>query len=91
MSALGQFKWSPEDSTAFREFLRRVPREKIVSVMQTMCPAIVDTDTILKNGADAVARVAAMRAGWDEYESRLFALAEPKKQDPSDSGYRDMT
>lgn len=91
MSTPAQFRWSAEDATAFREFLRRVPREKIAAVMHAACPAIVDTDTILKNDAEAVSRVAAMRAGWDEYEARLFALSEPKKSESSDSGYRDMT
>ena len=91
MISAGQLKWTSEDSTAFREFLRRVPREKIVAVMRSACPAVVDAEMILKNGADAVSRVAAMRAGWDDYEAKLFILAEPKKSDSSDSGFRDMT
>lgn len=91
MSTPTQFRWTTEDATALREFLRRVPREKIAAVMHAACPAIVDADIILKNDAEAVSRVAAMRAGWDEYESRFFALSEPKKLDSSDSGYKDMT
>jgi hypothetical protein len=83
--------WSSEDSTSLREFFRRVPRERIAEVMRDMCPAVVDAETVLKNDAEAVARVAAMRAGWDDYEKNFFALADVQRREQVNPEYRDMT
>lgn len=83
--------WSPEDSTSLREFFRRVPRERIAEVMRAACPAVVDAETVLKNDAEAVARVAAMRAGWDDYERTFFALADVQRRESINPEYRDMT
>ena len=83
--------WSPEDSTSLREFFRRVPRERIAEVMRDACPAVVDAETVLKNDAEAVARVAAMRAGWDDYERTFFALADVQRREQINPEYRDMT
>lgn len=88
---MSQPAWSLEDSTSFREFLRRVPREKIVEFMRSVCPAVVDAETVLKNGAEAVARIAAMRAGWDAYEQQLFSLADVTRRESPVAEYRDMT
>lgn len=88
---MSQAIWSTEDATALREFFRRVPREHIAGVLRLACPAVVDADVVLKNNAEAVARVAAMRAGWDEYERSFFALADVQRRDTSNPEYRDMT
>ena len=88
---MSQPAWSSEDSTSFREFLRRVPRERIIEFMRSVCPAVVDAETVLKNGAEAVARVAAMRAGWDAYEQQLFSLADVTRRETPVAEYRDMT
>jgi hypothetical protein len=56
-----------------------------------MCPAVVDAETVLKNDAEAVARVAAMRAGWDDYEKNFFALADVQRREQVNPEYRDMT
>lgn len=83
--------WSPEDATSLREFFRRVPRERISEMMRSLCPAVVDAETVLKNDAEAVARVAAMRAGWDDYERSFFALADVQRRETPNPEYRDMT
>jgi hypothetical protein len=51
----------------------------------------VDAETVLKNDAEAVARVAAMRAGWDDYERNFFALADVQRRESVNPEYRDMT
>lgn len=83
--------WSSDDSVAFREFLRRVPKQRILATMRAKCPAVVDVDTALKNDSEAIARVAAMRAGWDAYEEILFELSELNRKPSVEAEYRDMT
>lgn len=88
---MSQSLWSPEDATALREFFRRVPRERISEMMRSLCPAVVDAETVLKNDAESVARVASMRAGWDDYEKSFFALADTQRRNTPAPEYRDMT
>ena len=88
---MSQPAWSSEDATSFREFLRRVPRERIIDFMRSACPAVVDAETVLKNNAEAVALVAAMRAGWDAYEQQLFSLADVTRREIPVAEYKDMT
>lgn len=86
-----KISWSPEDANAFREFLRRVPKEKISAIMRSMCPAVLDSDIVLKNDAESISRIASMKSGWEEYEERFFALADPPKRESPAAEYRDMT
>lgn len=82
--------WSTEDGVALRDFLARVPILKLRSVMNGLCPAVIDAKTLLSNDAQAVARVAAMKAGWEAYEEALVSLSVPKRPATPDSNYRDM-
>lgn len=88
---MSNITWSNDDAQAFREFLRRVPKEKISAIMRSICPAVIDSETVLKSDAEAISRVASMKSGWEEYEERLFALAFPQRKDQSIPEYRDMT
>ncbi|MCK9587821.1 MAG: hypothetical protein M0Q93_00495 [Terrimicrobiaceae bacterium] len=83
--------WVSEDGVALREFLRKVPAEKISSVMGRQCPATIDSEIILKSNADAIARLAAMKAGWEAYEKALFGLSEIQQRPNPDPGFQDMT
>jgi hypothetical protein len=83
--------WSSDDSVSFREFLRRVPKQRILATMRAKCPAVVDVDTALRNDSEAIARVAAMRAGWDAYEETLFELADINRKPALETEYKDMT
>lgn len=84
-------KWTNEDATALREFLRKVPILKVSSVMKAACPAVIDAETALKHDADGIARIAAMKAGWEAYEQNLFDLAGFTKKELAESGYKDMS
>lgn len=84
-------QWKPEDGVALRQLLSKVPKERIHDIMLDLCPAKVDADMILKNDADGIARLAAMKAGWDEYEKRFFSLAEQRPVNSPEPGFQDMT
>lgn len=86
-----QNRWKPEDGVAFRQFLAKTPREKISEIMADKCPAVIDAATILDKDADAVSRLAAMKAGWEAYEKELFALSESSTSAPEiKPGFEDM-
>jgi hypothetical protein len=89
MSAV--IKWTSEDGAALREFLRRISVEKIKAIMLPKCPAVIDAKLVKESEADAIARVAAMRAGWEAYEETFFKLADPGRKAPAESDFRDMT
>lgn len=58
--------------------------------MREFCPATIDAKTLLSNDAQAVARVAAMKAGWEAYEEAFIGLAASKRPSAPDPVYRDM-
>jgi hypothetical protein len=84
-------KWTSEDGATLREFLRRMPEEKIKAVMLPKCPVVIDATLVKESGADAIARLTAMRAGWEAYEKAFFQLADPGRKAPVESDFRDMT
>lgn len=83
--------WENEDGVAMREFLTRVPAQKIESILGEMCPARITSDMILSNDADSIARTAAMQAGWMGCIKEFLALAAVNRKNQQDSGYRDMS
>ena len=84
-------QWKAEDGVALREFLRRVPQAKLKAIMHEKCPVDITAEIIMKSDADAVARLAAMKAGWDAYGEALFALANPPSSAEAQPGFRDMS
>ncbi len=83
--------WAPEDAVALREFFARVPQQKLESLLKSLCPAEINSDMILKNDAEAIARTASMAAGWNGCIEALLSLAARGKNKQSESGYRDMS
>lgn len=83
--------WENEDGVAMREFLTRVPAQKIESILSEMCPARITSDMILSNDADSIARTAAMQAGWMGCIKEFLALATVNRKNQQESGYRDMS
>jgi hypothetical protein len=84
-------KWENEDGVALREFLARVPSQKIESILSELCPAKVTSDIILSNDAESIARTAAMQAGWIGCMKAFLGLAEVNRKNQQESGYRDMS
>jgi len=83
--------WSQQDSTYLREVIHsKIGVERFKACMQTFCPAVLSADILRESSADGVARLAAMRAGWDAYESSLFALSESTKSPSPSSSYLAM-
>jgi hypothetical protein len=83
--------WSPEDSVALREFFSRVPQQKLESILKGLCPAEINSEMILKNDAESIARTASMAAGWNSCINALFELSTRNKGRQVESGYRDMS
>jgi hypothetical protein len=83
--------WTNEDGVALREFFRKVSPEKIAETMKSFCPVDITTETVLKNDAEAVARLAAMKAGWEAYEKNFLGLADKRQGPPVEADYKDMS
>jgi len=82
--------WTIEDGVALRDFLARVPAVKLKSVLSPLCPAVLDAETLLAHDAQAVSRVAAMKAGWDACVDAFIELGAQKRPASPDANYRDM-
>lgn len=88
---MSKFEWSNEDGVALREFFARVPANKVEVLLKQTCPATITADMVLNNDAEAIARTAAMEAGWNGCIQALMALAFRDKKNQPEAGYRDMT
>lgn len=84
-------QWENEDGVALRDFLVRVPEQKIESILNELCPAKITSDMILSNDADSIARTAAMQAGWTGCIKTFLGLAKVNRKNQQESGYRDMS
>ena len=84
-------EWQNEDGVALREFFVRVPQQKIESILGEMCPAKITSDMILSNDAEAIARTAAMQAGWSGCIKAFLGLALVNRKNQQEAGYRDMS
>ena len=82
--------WENEDGVALREFFVRVPAQKIENILNEMCPAKITSDIILNNDAEAIARAAAMQAGWTGCVKAFLGLASVNRKNQQEAGYRDM-
>lgn len=80
--------WQPVDAVAFREFLARVGEDHIRE--QLTCSAKVSASEVLTSSAEGLARIAAMKAGFDEALDQLFALAQQDVASRETSNFREM-
>lgn len=86
-----QHQFRAADGVAFREFLKRCPEEKLRSIVMEQCPAKVTAVDILDKPADGIARIAAMRTGWEECLDALFAMAQSQQAPEVAPEFRDMS
>jgi hypothetical protein len=88
---MSKFNWRQEDGVALRQFFKIVPQEKLSSLMKDQCMAQITTELLIKGTAEGVARIAAMKAGWEAYEEALINLAAISPQTTPEASYKDMT
>jgi methenyltetrahydromethanopterin cyclohydrolase len=83
--------WRAEDGVALRQFFKNVSQEKLSDILKDSCPVDITAKVVLENDAEAVARLASMKAGWEAYGTALFALAGISPSAAPEAPYKDMT
>ncbi len=84
-------KLDQTDEVQLRAAILKIGEQKLRAVLLENCPARVTPENILKDNADGIARLAAMRAGWEGAIDCLITLALDRRADPPAPEFRDMT
>lgn len=83
--------WTQADGVALRAFFATAPAQEVKEYLMSKCPAVIDPATILKSDDAQVARISAMRAGWEGAIDELIKCASTKPTTGPDPAYKDMS
>lgn len=83
-----QLEWQIADRVAIRKFFNSVGQEHFVRIVKAANPAKLDATILTDKPDSAVARLAAMKEGWDSaVDFTVNVLASDTATLPPDPGY----
>lgn len=82
--------WTPADGVALRSFLNKTGKIKLKEQFDKACPATITAEKALEANDSQLAKLAAMKAGWDGAFDFLIELATPGEDSSLDAGFQDM-
>lgn len=82
---------TPEEGVRLRDFLSAFGRDRLLELVRSGRPAPLDREELISTSAEAVSRIAAFHAGYDEAVTHFFSLAAARRAVNDESAHADMT
>lgn len=86
-----QLRWTQQDGVTLRDFFTKISPEDLKKDLMDECPAKLTAEIMLKTDDANIARLSAMRAGWEGAIDALIARASVKGVATPVASYQDMT